>query len=196
MEPRVLVLQGTRKGAFILETNAPGREAPGVWRLRGPLCEGWPINHFCHDAATGTIYAGGGSPWFGAAVWRSDDLGATWTHSSAGLTYGDAGPKMRSVWHVTPAHAVRWGPSQMVPFGGIGSGIEGAQAPVVTPVSCSNLAPSGATVAATGKLRYDAGADQYIYTWQTDKSLTGGCAKLSFLLVDGTRHSAYFDFRK
>jgi len=71
-----------------------------------------------------------------------------------------------------------------------------AQAPVVTPVACSDLAPSGATVAATGKLRYDAGADQYIYTWQTDKAWTGGCAKLSFLLVDGTRHSAYFDFRK
>jgi uncharacterized protein len=71
-----------------------------------------------------------------------------------------------------------------------------AQAPTVTPVSCSNLAPNGAMVAATGKLRYDAGADQYIYTWQTDKAWAGSCAKLSFLLVDGTRHSAYFDFRK
>src|SRR5450759_4793742 len=66
-----------------------------------------------------------------------------------------------------------------------------AQAPTVTPVACSDLAPNGATVAAIGKL-----ADQYIYTWHTDKAWTGGCAKLSFLLVDGTPHAAYFDFRK
>ena len=66
-----------------------------------------------------------------------------------------------------------------------------AQAPTVTPVACSDLAPNGATVAAIGKL-----ADQYIYTWHTDKAWTGGCAKLSFLLVDGTSHAAYFDFRK
>jgi len=71
-----------------------------------------------------------------------------------------------------------------------------AQAPTVTPVACSDLAPNGATVAATGKLLYDPAADQYIYTWQTDKAWTGGCAKLSFLLVDGTPHAAYFDFRK
>ena len=31
------------------------------------------------------------APWYGPAVWRSDDLGATWTHSTEGLTYGDDG---------------------------------------------------------------------------------------------------------
>ncbi len=106
MDRRLLVLLGTRKGAFILEGDASRRDGADAWRLRGPLCEGWPINHVCQDPATGTLYAGGGSPWFGAAVWRSEDLGQTWTHSSAGLTYGDAGPKMRSVWHLTPAHGV------------------------------------------------------------------------------------------
>jgi photosystem II stability/assembly factor-like uncharacterized protein len=106
MDRRLLVLLGTRKGAFILENDTVGRDAPAAWRISGPLCEDWPINHFCYEAATGALYAGGGSPWFGAAVWRSDDLGASWTHSSAGLTYGDTGPKLRSVWHVTPAHGV------------------------------------------------------------------------------------------
>jgi photosystem II stability/assembly factor-like uncharacterized protein len=101
VEQQILVLAGTKKGAFILDgTSAPDSE----WHLRGPLCEGWPINHFCQDPATGTLYAGGGNPWYGAAVWRSDDLGATWTHSSAGLTYGENGPAVRSVWHITPAH--------------------------------------------------------------------------------------------
>ena len=41
------------------------------------------------------MLAGGGSPWYGPAVWRSDDLGETWTHSSEGLTYGDDGAEDR-----------------------------------------------------------------------------------------------------
>ena len=49
----------------------------------------------------GELLAGAGSPWFGPAVWRSDDLGETWTHSSEGLTYGDDGPKVTTVWNVT-----------------------------------------------------------------------------------------------
>jgi photosystem II stability/assembly factor-like uncharacterized protein len=53
------------------------------------------------DRASGALLAGAGSPWFGPAVWRSDDLGATWTHSSEGLTYGDEGPKVVTVWNVT-----------------------------------------------------------------------------------------------
>jgi hypothetical protein len=68
------------------------------------MCEGWPIHDLQWDAASGSIYAGGGSPWYGAAVFRSDDLGASWTHSSEGLTYGDDGPKIPAVWNVTPAH--------------------------------------------------------------------------------------------
>ena len=39
------------------------------------------MNHVVGDPATGTIYAGGGNEWFGPAVWKSTDLGATWTHS-------------------------------------------------------------------------------------------------------------------
>ena len=102
MAKQLLVLIGTRKGAFILAGDPDGRGSAESWRLSGPLCEGWPINHFRHDPATGALLAGGGSPWYGAAVWRSDDLGASWTHSSQGITYGDDGPAMRSVWHVEP----------------------------------------------------------------------------------------------
>ncbi len=97
---RNLLLVGTRKGAFILESDA-GRRS---WRTRGPICEGWPIHDLQWDPATRSIYAGGGSPWFGPAVFRSDDLGLTWSHSSEGITYGDDGPKIPTVWNVTPAH--------------------------------------------------------------------------------------------
>ena len=100
MATRVLLLVGTRKGAFIAESDAERR----TWTLRGPLCEGWPVHDMSVDAGDGRDLRRGGSPWYGPAVWRSDDLGATWTHSSAGLTYGDDGPAIPSVWNVTAAH--------------------------------------------------------------------------------------------
>ena len=68
--------------------------------MRGPTCDGWPIHDIIVDRATDALFAGGGSPWYGAAVFRSDDLGETWTHSSEGLTYGDDGPKVAKVWNV------------------------------------------------------------------------------------------------
>ena len=97
---RTLLLVGTSKGAFILD----GGSERASWSIRGPLCEGWPIHDLQWDPATRSIYAGGGSVWYGPAVFRSNDLGETWTHSSEGLTYGDDGPKIPTVWNVTPAH--------------------------------------------------------------------------------------------
>ncbi|MFL5771169.1 MAG: WD40/YVTN/BNR-like repeat-containing protein [Chloroflexota bacterium] len=97
---RTVLLVGTSKGAFTLEG---GRDRSG-WTISEPLCNGWPIHDLQWEPATGSIYAGGGSAWFGPAVFRSDDLGRTWTHSSEGMTYGDDGPKIPTVWNVTPAH--------------------------------------------------------------------------------------------
>ena len=99
MSREAVLLVGTRKGAFILDGD-PARRS---WSIRGPFCEGFSIHDVSYDPADGSILAGGGSPWFGPAIWRSPDLGATWTHSSAGLTYGDAGPAVTRVWNVTPA---------------------------------------------------------------------------------------------
>jgi photosystem II stability/assembly factor-like uncharacterized protein len=94
MATRVFVLLGTKKGAFTLESDA----ARQTWSLRGPFCETWPINHVIADPATGTIYAGGGNEWFGPAVWKSTDLGQTWTHSSDGLAYVAGADAITSVW--------------------------------------------------------------------------------------------------
>lgn len=103
---RVLLLIGTPKGAFILESDAGRRD----WSIRGPLCEGWPIHDLIVEPGSGAILAAGGSPWYGGAVWRSDDLGATWTHSSAGLTYGDGEgvEPLKTVWSLatTPDGAI------------------------------------------------------------------------------------------
>ncbi|HEX3575583.1 MAG TPA: sialidase family protein [Rhodopila sp.] len=94
MATRVLTLLGTKKGAFILESDAARQD----WSLRGPFCETWPMNHVIADPTTGTIYAGGGNEWFGPAVWKSTDLGATWTHSSNGLAYDSGEDAIKSVW--------------------------------------------------------------------------------------------------
>ncbi|MCT8159655.1 WD40/YVTN/BNR-like repeat-containing protein [Pseudoruegeria sp. SHC-113] len=71
------LLIGTTKGAFLAESDAT-RES---FRVRGPFCGGWPINHMAGDPETGTIWAGGGGDWFGAGVWRSTDNGETWSLS-------------------------------------------------------------------------------------------------------------------
>lgn len=94
MGQRILVLVGTKKGAFIAESD-PARRS---WRLRGPFCETWPINHVVADPASGTIYGAGGNEWFGPAVWKSTDLGETWTHSSEGLAYGEGQEPIKAVW--------------------------------------------------------------------------------------------------
>ena len=97
-QQRVLVLLGTKKGAFILESDA-GRRS---WTLRGPFCETWPMNHVIADPASGTIYGGGGDEWFGPAVWKSTDLGASWTHSSEGLAYAAGEEPIKTVWSLAP----------------------------------------------------------------------------------------------
>ncbi|HEX8165166.1 MAG TPA: exo-alpha-sialidase [Beijerinckiaceae bacterium] len=94
MAKQVLVLLGTKKGAFILESDVRRRS----WELRGPFCETWPMNHVIADEATGAIYAAGGNEWFGPAVWKSTDLGETWTHSSQGLSYAAGEQPIKSVW--------------------------------------------------------------------------------------------------
>ena len=64
MAMRVLVLVGTKKGAFILESDLDRRS----WKVRGPSCEGYPIQDINADPVTGTLYAGGGSVWVANTV--------------------------------------------------------------------------------------------------------------------------------
>jgi len=77
MRGHVTVLVGTGKGVFLLEGDAER----SAWDVRGPFCDGWPINHVIGDPDTGTIWAAGGGEWHGVGVWRSDDNGASWTLS-------------------------------------------------------------------------------------------------------------------
>jgi photosystem II stability/assembly factor-like uncharacterized protein len=98
--PTIVVLVGTRKGCFVLESDRDRRE----WRIRGPYCEAWPIYHAVYDAGAGAIYAAAASEWHGAGIWRSSDLGESWELSSEGLSYGDGDVKLSKVSGLTPAH--------------------------------------------------------------------------------------------
>ena len=101
MPTSVTVIVGTRKGCFLLESDGDRRE----WELRGPFCDGWPVYHAIHDAATGTLFAACASEWHGAGVWRSSDLGENWELSSEGLSYGEDGDlKLSKVSGLTAAH--------------------------------------------------------------------------------------------
>ena len=100
MAMKTLILVGTKKGAFILESDA----ARAHWSLRGPFCAAWPINHVVADPASGALYGAGGNEWFGPAVWKSNDLGETWTHSSAGLAYATGETPIKTVWSLAAGH--------------------------------------------------------------------------------------------
>ena len=87
---RMMVMVGTRKGCFLLEST--DRKS---WTMTGAHCEGWPIYHAVFGP-DGTIYAAAASEWHGSSIWRSTDLGETWTQSSEGLAYGEDGEKKMS----------------------------------------------------------------------------------------------------
>src|SRR5436190_13989679 len=92
---------GTRKGCFLLESDAGRKD----WQLRGPFCEAWPVYHAIWDASSGTIFAAAASEWHGTVVWRSPDLGETWTQSGEGLSYDDdSGRKVSKVSTLAAGH--------------------------------------------------------------------------------------------
>ncbi len=72
---KVRVLVGTRKGAFIL--NSDGKREK--WEVSGPHFAGWEIYHMKGSPVEPKrIYASQTSGWFGQVIQRSDDGGKTW----------------------------------------------------------------------------------------------------------------------
>jgi photosystem II stability/assembly factor-like uncharacterized protein len=97
----VLVLVGTKRGAFILRSD----ETRQRWETLGPLANsGWSFGYLCYDPGGDCLFAAGLSVWYGPAVWKSRDCGETWSHSSEGLTLGDNRPSVKQIWNITSAH--------------------------------------------------------------------------------------------
>lgn len=85
----VRVLVGTRKGAFILTSDAKRSQ----WVIDGPHFPGWEIYHIKGSPVNpDRLYASQSSGWFGQVVHRSDDGGKTWTTVGNEFIYdGDPG---------------------------------------------------------------------------------------------------------
>lgn len=72
---RVRVLAGTKKGAFILTSDAKRQK----WKIDGPFFGGWEIYHLTGSPVNpDRLYASQTSEWFGQIIQRSDDGGKTW----------------------------------------------------------------------------------------------------------------------
>jgi hypothetical protein len=85
---KVRVLVGTRKGAFILESDGNR----GRWEISGPQFAGWEIYHVKGSPADpNRLYASQTSGWFGQIIQRSDDGGKTWQTPAGPLTPGPYG---------------------------------------------------------------------------------------------------------
>ncbi len=108
----VRVLVGTRKGAFILTSDA-GRER---WDISGPHFAGWEIYHVKGSPADpNRLYASQSSGWFGQLIQRSDDGGKTWEPVGNSFVYeGEPGThqwydgtphpwEFKRVWHLEPS---------------------------------------------------------------------------------------------
>jgi len=71
----VRVLVGTRKGAFVLTSDAKRAK----WDVSGPHFAGWEIYHLKGSPIDpNRIFASQSSGWFGQIIQRSDDGGKTW----------------------------------------------------------------------------------------------------------------------
>lgn len=93
----VRVLVGTRKGAFILTSDAKREK----WDVSGPHFGGWEIYHMKGSPVDpDRIYVSQSSGWFGQIIQRSDDGGKTWhqpgTPASEPTTTPEGMPKAES----------------------------------------------------------------------------------------------------
>jgi hypothetical protein len=108
----VRLLVGTRKGAFVLASDAKR----GEWTIEGPHFAGWEIYHVKGSPADpNRIYASQSSGWFGQLIQRSDDGGATWEPVGNQFAYvgtpgthqwydGTPHPwEFARVWHLEPS---------------------------------------------------------------------------------------------
>ena len=116
---KVLVLIGTRKGGFILQSDAK-RDS---WQMRGPIFKGWNVMHMVFDPRTGRLHAAVVHDVFGPSNHYSDDLGETWTQGKEAPSFPRPSKSSRpmgtpeevkepreleeekvlKIWHIRPA---------------------------------------------------------------------------------------------
>jgi photosystem II stability/assembly factor-like uncharacterized protein len=109
---RVRVLAGTRKGAFIMESDGKRKD----WQVTGPHFGGWEIFHLKGSPVDpDRIYVSQSTGWHGQLIQRSNDGGKTFEPMGNQFTYdGVAGThqwydgtphpwEFKRVWHLEPS---------------------------------------------------------------------------------------------
>jgi BNR/Asp-box repeat len=109
---RIRALVGTRKGAFILTSDAKRTD----WDVAGPYFGGWEMYHLKGSPTDpDRLYASQSTSWFGQLIQRSDDGGATWQPTGNDFRYAgvpgthqwyDGTPhpwEFARVWHLEPS---------------------------------------------------------------------------------------------
>ena len=94
----MIVLAGTRKGLFLLESDESRRD----WQVEGPLVPGWEIYHAILDPRDDVLYACSNTFAYGANVHRSRDRGQTWEHAEQLGLPENGELKLEKTWHVEP----------------------------------------------------------------------------------------------
>ena len=98
-ERRVVLLIGTRKGAFIAISDE-GRRA---WDISDLMIQGSNVFHIAYDTNTGTVMAAVNHPVYGPEVYFSRDLGVNWQTSKNPPRFPEAsGLTLQRVWHILP----------------------------------------------------------------------------------------------
>jgi photosystem II stability/assembly factor-like uncharacterized protein len=108
----VRVLVGTRKGAFVLTSDAKRKR----WDVSGPHFAGWEIFHIKGSPVDpNRLYAAQHTSWFGQLIQRSSDGGRTWEPLGNQFVYDgvpgthlwyDGTPhpwEFARVWHLEPS---------------------------------------------------------------------------------------------
>jgi hypothetical protein len=114
-EHKVRVLVGTRKGTYVIESDAARKN----WKVNPVAHEGRDIYHAVADPRhPGTLYAAVNSGFWGPMIHRSRNWGKSWTEISTPLspmmkdrpnpmeTMDNPPPRpVQAIWHLEPGHA-------------------------------------------------------------------------------------------
>lgn len=171
------------------------------------LCFGWTEGQFANEAAIGLWHYEGGS-WVNVTTLLDTTANTVCgrTTSLSPFTLMEARfvfSGFRSPVTALPAYnAVKAGSAVPLKFslgGNRGLGVLAAGSPASGVIACGTGATGGeitGTATAGGSaLSYDASADQYTYTWKTEKAWAGTCRALVMRFTDGTEARAQFEMR-
>ena len=96
----VLLLVGTRKGAFLLSSDSSRK----AWEVSGPHFAGGDVFHMAYDTRdSGTVFIATNDMIWGPEIQRSHDLGRSWVAAEQGPAFAEgSGRTVSRLWHIEP----------------------------------------------------------------------------------------------